>query len=124
MNLKYGTLAFGLILSGCAQFPPKTTYQAESNPAQVLDYDEGWRLAELRQIGPTQAIAHAQQWDCRSPTSSTAPDQPYALVRFKRAQLAIDRVVPIRQTDALKPGQQVIVNIRTCQLPALYATPH
>jgi hypothetical protein len=96
-----GTLA----LAGCA-----TGYDNQPNWA------EGWRDGQVLRIAGTAEIPTSQFSDCRGKVEPTAT---WAVVSYRYMTRPRHRVVPLREQGALTAGDQVHVNVKSCDLPVI-----
>lgn len=100
-----GLLAFSLM--GCS-----TVYEGK------YDFNDGWREAKVIQIGSSDEIKRPQFSDCRK---ALLPNQPgvdkFVVLSYKHLTRPRMRVVPLKQSDSVRPGDLVYMNVLSCDVP-------
>jgi hypothetical protein len=92
--------------SGCAQFV------AEGEQAR-----QGWREARVVQIGAAASIDRGATLDCRvGGTFEAATGPQYAVYQYRSAGGRFHVIAPLPSASALKVGDPVRVNTKTCSL--------
>ncbi|MYN47678.1 hypothetical protein GTP23_21810 [Pseudoduganella sp. FT93W] len=104
----------GFVVTGCA-----TTYDVDHS------YKQGWRIAEVQQIGGANTQFGSAGLDCRA--MGTAPkNNDYAYVQFDFSPIAgkyfyhgptvRHAIVPLANGTGVKEGSHVLFNIHDCKL--------
>ena len=99
-------LAPAALMTGCAQFA------AEGEQAR-----QGWREARVVQIGTAASIDRSATLDCRvGGTSEAATGARYVAYQYRSAGGRFHVIAPLPSGSALKVGDPVRVNTKTCWL--------
>jgi hypothetical protein len=101
--------ALASALAGCAAFD-----------AQAFDRSSGWHAAEVVAVGRADALAGGVDRDCGGPGGGSAP---YAVVRYRNGGVHTRSLGTARLPagTALRPGDEVHVNILDCAAPLVAA---
>ena len=97
-----------LVLSGCASHK---THDA-AHP-----FSAGWRKGKVVAIDTEQGLPRAPFRDCRDDGSVRAPQTRYARLEYRGTQLREWRIVPLLESQSLRPGDTVYVQINDCNAP-------
>lgn len=108
MNPRFWVLGISAMLAGCA-----TIYEGE------YDYDEGWRLATVIELGSNITRFKDTSLDCR--TLKFGPHSRamrYAYVRYLRSFAPRMAVVPIPDHAEVEVKQRIYINLNDCRVGA------
>lgn len=80
------------------------------------DWDEGWRVGWVRQLGTGATLAGKVAEECRrEPLPAGVAQAPYVEVAYRsEGRWPRYRVVPVPNGMTIKEGQKVYVNLRSC----------
>ena len=99
----------GLPMPGCA-----TIYEGRFN------YDEGWRVARIAEIGLGGALTNEARTQCRIEVPFRGhADGSFAVVRYLGYRIELYRIVRLPSEPSLVKGDFVYINIRDCAQPAV-----
>lgn len=105
-------LIFGfpiVTLTGCT-----TIYEGK------YDFSDGWREAQVIQIGPAAEIATPQFSDCRK---TALPQQlamgKFVVLSYRHLSRPRKRVVPLRPGDSFHLQEFVYMNVTNCDEPLI-----
>ncbi len=103
------TLIFSSLLSSCAAFR-----------YEPYGYQEGWRRAQVLEIGLAKTAMEYANKDCRAELGNDAPYARYAVTSYSYGssqKLRTKRVVAAPNDLQLKVGEWIYINITDCKKP-------
>lgn len=106
MNSRLSVLSISAMLVGCA-----TVYDGK------YDYDEGWRLATVVELGNGTTRFKDTSLDCRTLRFGThSQATQYAYVRYLRSFAPRMAVVPIPGHTEVGVKQRIFINLNDCRV--------
>lgn len=82
---------------------------------------EGWRRAQVLEVGDEQLVAHAQKYECHAEMGAIGKSTRFAVASYSyggNPNLRAKRIAAIPDQVDVKVGDQVFVNVVDCK-PAL-----
>lgn len=84
-------------------------------------YKDGWRRAEVLDLGDAQSASLASSQDCRVELGDKATSKRFALVSYSyggNPKLRHRRTVMVPDDLQVEKGERLYVNIKNCALPS------
>lgn len=91
---------------------------ATQNTPSNEDFSQGWRRAQVLEIGNEQLSVRSEKQDCRPTLSNNTDFDRFAITSYSfggSPNLRTKRIVAIPKHITVKPGDWVLVNIRDCK---------
>lgn len=106
MNSWLSVLSISAMLVGCA-----TVYDGK------YDYDEGWRLATVVELGNDSTRFNDASLDCRTLKFETrSRAEQYAYVRYMRSFAPRMAIVPVPDHTKVGVKQRIFINLNDCRV--------
>ena len=99
-------LVWMALLTGCA-----TVYEGR------YDFRDGWRTAEVVEVGTAGSLARKPTGDCLQGASAWPADLRFAVVRYSGPRRPAFRVVPVPGDREVKAGDLVYLKVTGCNAP-------
>ena len=97
-----------LVASGLSMFGCATIYEGRFN------YDEGWRVGRIEELGLDNALAKHSSTKCRSEISSGKEARQFAVVGYLGYRIKLYRIAHLPSELVLREGDFVYINIKDC----------